>query len=258
LFVIHKIFSGAVKVKKFTGFLIVPLLISAGLIVGCSGSSSAPVGPTSGGGNVQSAQAPIALNSAANYVVLAHTTITNSGPSTLCGDLGLSPGSSVVGAIVMSCGGVQDITNGAASIAQGDLTKAYNNAAGRVNPTLIAGNLGGKTLVPGLYKSTGSLAISSGDLTLDGQGNPNAVFIFQIASTLTTGSGRQVILTGDAQASNVFWQVGSSCAFGTTTSFVGTVMAHDEITFDTGAVLVGRALSEIAEVTMLTNNITMP
>jgi len=239
-------------VKKIIGLSILTAAFSTALIVGCAGGG--PTAPAV----VQSVQAPVSLNSAGTFAVLASTTITNSGPTTLCGDLGLSPGSSVVGAIVLNCGGATHIADGTAAQAQLDLTTAYNDAAGRTNPAVVAGNLGGQTLYPGLYKSTGSLMISSGNLTLDGLGNPNAVFIFQIASTLTATSGRQVILSGGAQAANVSWQVGSSCALGTTVKFKGIIMAHDEITFDTGATLEGRALSQIAQVTFLTNIITNP
>src|SRR5678809_1805736 len=119
-------------------------------------------------------------------------------------------------------------------IRDSDLTAAYNDAAGRtVGAITVAGNLGGQTLTPGLYKSTSSLAISSGDLTLDAQGDPNAVFIFQMASTLTATSGRAVILAGGAKASNVFWQVGSSATLGTTSVFNGTIMADQSITLAT-------------------------
>jgi hypothetical protein len=202
--------------------------------------------------------ATVNLRSAASFAVLAGTTITNSGPSTLCGDLGVSPGSAVVGAPVLNCNGAYHVTDSAASQAQLDLTTAYNDAAGRTTPTLIAGNIGGQTLYPGLYKSTSSLEISSGDLTLDAQGYPAAIFIFQIASTLITTPGRQVILAGGAQAANIFWQVGSYCALDTTTVFKGTIMAYSEITMNTGATLEGRALSEIDQVTFLTNTISNP
>jgi hypothetical protein len=257
-------------VKKIIVSLMMMVLLPVAFMAGCDSKSSAPSGPaaptatptiTSTPTSTATAQAPQAavnLNSAVNFAVLASTTITNSGPTTLCGSLGLSPGSAVVGAPVLSCGGVMHVTDTTAATAEGDLTTAYNDAAGRTLPAVVAGNIGGQTLYPGLYKSTGSLMVSSGDLTLDAQGNPNGVFIFQIASTLVATSGRQVILAGGAKASNVFWQVGSSCALGTTVNFKGIIMAHDQITLDTGAVLEGRALSQIAQVTFLTNTITNP
>jgi hypothetical protein len=127
-----------------------------------------------------------------------------------------------------------------------------------VGAVTLAGNLGGLTLTPGLYKSTSSLEVSSGDLTLDAQGNANAVFIFQMASTLTTTSGRQVILSGGAKASNIFWQVGSSATFGTTSVFKGTIMADQSITLATGATLDGRALARVAAVTMDANTVSLP
>ena len=131
-----------------------------------------------------------------------------------------------------------------AAQAQLDLTAAYNDAAGRtLGAVIVAGNLGGQTLSPGLYKSTSSLEISSGDLTLDALGDPNAVWIFQMASTLTTTAGRQVILSGGAQAANIFWQVGSSATIGTTSVFKGNILAYTSITMNTGATLDGRALA---------------
>jgi len=106
-----------------------------------------------------------------------------------------------------------------------------------------------------LYKSTSSLAISSGDLTFDAKGNANAVFIIQIASTLTTTSGRQVILSGGALASNIFWQVGTSATFGTTSVFKGTILAMQSITFDTGATLDGRGFARTGAVVMEGNTL---
>jgi hypothetical protein len=140
-----------------------------------------------------------------------------------------------------------------------DLTTAYNDAAGRTTaPVTVSGNIGGQTLTPGLYKSTSTLAISSGDLTLDAQGDANAVFIFQIASALTTTSGRQVILSGGAMASNIFWQVGTSATLGTTSVFKGNILADQSITLETGATLDGRALARIGAVTLDSNTVTRP
>jgi hypothetical protein len=143
--------------------------------------------------------------------------------------------------------------------AMASLTLAYNDLAGRtLAPVTVAGNLGGLTLPPGLYKSTSSLTISSGDLTLDAQGDPNAVFVFQMASTLTTTSGRKVILAGGAKSTNVFWQVGSSATFGTASVFKGTVIADQSITLSTAATLNGRALARIGAVTLQSNAAVLP
>jgi len=146
-----------------------------------------------------------------------------------------------------------------AQAAQGDLTTAFIDAAGRTNaPAIVSGNIGGQTLAPGLYKSTSTLAISGGELTLDGQGDENAVFIFQIASTLTVTSGRQVILINGAQAANVFWQVGTSATIGTTAIMKGNILADQSISIATGAVLEGRALARIAAVTLQGNIMSVP
>jgi hypothetical protein len=196
-------------------------------------------------------QLPVDLASAGNYVVLAGSTITNTGNTKITGDVGLSPGSSVTGFPPGIIVGTLHISDSSADQAKLDLTTAYNDAAGRtLGPVSVSGNLGGLTLPPGLYKSTSSLEISSGDLTLDGQGDTNAVWIFQIASTLTTTSGRQVILSGGAKAANIFWQVGTSATLGTTSVFKGTIMADQAITMNTGALLEGRALARIAGVVL--------
>jgi len=205
-------------------------------------------------------QVPLSLGTAGSgFTVLAGSTVANTGFTTVNGDLGLSPGSAVTGFPPGIITGAQHVSDSAANQAQLDLTVAYNDAAGRtVGAISVAGNLGGLTLPPGLYKSTSSLEISSGDLTLDAQGDAHAVFIFQIASTLTTTSGRQVILSGGAKAANVYWQVGSSAVLGTTSVFKGTIMADQSITLATGATLEGRALTRIAAVTLDSNVITLP
>jgi hypothetical protein len=207
---------------------------------------------------VVAAQAPVNLGSAANFAVLAGATVTNTGATQVTGNLGVSPGTAVTGfppGIVTGTIFTDDPTS-AQAIA--DLSTAFNDAAGRtVGPVTVAGNIGGQTLAPGLYKSTSSLAVSSGTLTLNGQGNANAVFIFQIASSLTTTTGTQVVLTNGAQAANVFWQVGSSATLGTYSAFVGTIMAYQSISLATGATLNGRALAEIGAVTLQGNTVVL-
>jgi len=205
------------------------------------------------------AQLAPALGASSPFVVLAGSTITSTGATALTGDMGVSPGTAVTGFPPATLTGAMHAGDATSAAAMASLTLAYNDAAGRtLAPVTVAGNLGGLTLPPGLYKSTSSLAISSGDLTLDAQGDANAVFIFQMASTLTATSGRAVILAGGAKASNVFWQVGSSATLGTTSVFNGTIMADQSISLNTGATLNGRALARIGAVTMAGNAAVLP
>jgi hypothetical protein len=202
-------------------------------------------------------QAPVALASDAPFAVLAATTVTTIPTTTINGDLGVSPGNTVTGSPIVN--GTLHLGEPTAAQAQLDLTAAYNDAAGRtVGAITIAGNLGGLTLAPGLYKSATSLEISSGDLTLDAQGDPNAVWIFQMGSTLITTVGRQVILSGGATAANVFWQVGSSATIGVSSVFKGIIMADQSITLNTGATLEGRALARNGAVALDANTISIP
>ena len=202
-------------------------------------------------------QATVPLAGLSNLAVLAGSSITNTGATNITGDMGLSPGTSIGGFPPGILNGTIHINDAIANQAKLDLTVAYNDAAGRTatDMLIVAGNLGGLTLTPGLYKSTSSLSLSSGNLTFDAKGDPDAVFIIQIASSLTTTSGRKVILSGGAKASNIFWQVGSSTTFGTTTVFKGNIMAMQSITFNTGASLEGRALARNGNVTMAGNTI---
>jgi hypothetical protein len=140
-----------------------------------------------------------------------------------------------------------------------DLKAAYNTAAGRSrSPITVSGNLGGRTLAPGLYKSTSSLAVSSGDLTLDARGNVNAVFIFQMGSSFTMTTARRIIMTNGAQARNVFWVVGSSATLGTKCSFHGNMLVRQSISLGTGSVVHGRLLAETGAVTMEGNTVVQP
>jgi len=205
------------------------------------------------------AQSSVYLGAASDMAVLAGTAVTNTGGTVITGDLGLCPGTSVGGFPPGILNGVLRINDAIAIQSKLNLTTAYNDAAGRTSTDMVtlAGNLGGLTLTPGLYKSTSSLALSSGTLTFDALGDPNAVFIIQIASSLTVTSGRQVVLSGGAQAQNIFWQVGSSATFGTTSAFKGVIIALQSITFTTGATLDGQALARNGAITMSANTIVI-
>jgi hypothetical protein len=209
----------------------------------------------------QACQNAVPLGTAANFVVLAGSTVTNTGPTIISlGDLGLSPGSAVTGFPpgTLTSPAVMHITDPTAAQAQLDLTTAYNYAAGLPGGAVLAGDMSGLTFTPGLYKTSSTVMLSSGNVTLDAQGNANAVFIFQIGSTLTTLGSTHVILAGGAQAKNIFWQVGSSATLGTNSFFMGTILALQAVTLDTGANLTGRALARNAAVTLDTSTVTGP
>ncbi len=207
----------------------------------------------------QAGEAPVALGSAAKFGVLAGATVTSTGETKVTGDLGVGPGGAVTGFPPGIVNGTIHASDPVAAQAEADLTLAFNDAAGRTTaPATVAGNLGGLTLTPGLYKSTSSLAISSGDLTLDAQGDANAVFLFQMASTLTTTAGRKVILAGGARAANIYWQVGTSATLGTDSVLKGNILADQSITLNTRAALEGRALARIGAVALDANTITVP
>lgn len=205
----------------------------------------------------------INLDCAGDFGILAGSTVTNTGPTIVSGDLGLSPGSAVTGfppgKVINGSILINTSKSNAAKLC---LTSAFNDGAGRSVNVIInsSGELGGLTLAPGLYKSApGSFGITSSDLTLDAKGDANATWIFQMpSSTLTVGNGRKVILAGGAQAKNVFWIVGSSATIGTTAAMVGNILADQSITLKTGASLFGRALTRIAAVTLDNNKVTKP
>jgi Ice-binding-like len=205
-------------------------------------------------GSALGATATVGLGTAASFSVLGGSTVTNTGPTTMFGDLGLSPGSSVTGAPQVL--GQTHVDDAVAIGAKNALTTAYNDAAGRQSNGSAGTDLSGQTFLPGVRTASSSLLLSSGSVTLDAQGDPNAVFIFQVGSTLITGSSTTVALVNGAQACNVFWQVGSSATLGTGTRFVGTIMASASITANTAATIHGRLLAQTAAVTMDTNTIT--
>ena len=207
----------------------------------------------------RAAHPAVGLGTADSFAVLGGQTVTNTGPTVISGDLGVSPGSAVTGfppGLVTN--GAIHAADAVAASAQAALTTAYVDAAGRPCTQALTGQDLGTvgTLTDGTYCFSSSAQLT-GTLTLDAQGNPNAVFIFQIGSTLTTASASTVALVNGAQACNVFWQVGSSAVLGTTTTFRGTIMALTSIALQTGATIVeGRALARNGEVTLDTNTIT--
>ena len=197
------------------------------------------------------------------FGVLAGSTVTSSGPTVVLGNLGVSPGTAVTGFAAIAPGGPGVVTGliysagPTAALAQTQLTAAYNAAAGIASTATVAGDLGGLTFFPGVYTSSSTLGIT-GTVTLNALGNPNAQFIFQIGSALTTATSSTVLLINGAQASNVFWQVGSSATLGTTSSFSGNILALSSISLGTGTVLQGRALARNGAVTLLSNTINTP
>src|SRR5580700_9720634 len=195
------------------------------------------------------------LGTALNFTVLAGSTITNTGPSVITGNLGLDPGSSVTGFPPGTVTGVKHISDAVTLQAKNDLSTAYTEAANAPVTTDMTGlNLGGQNLTPGVYKFDSSAQLT-GPLTLSG----NGVYIFQIGSTLTTASNSVVLTTDGAQACGVFWQVGSSATLGSATDFQGTLMALTSITMVTGANIInGRAMARNGALTLDANTITPP
>jgi hypothetical protein len=202
------------------------------------------------------AQVAPPLNAAQSYAVLGGSTVTNTGTSTITGDLGVSPGSAVTGfppGLVV--GGAIHAGDANAAAAQASLTGAFNNLGGQPCGVDLTGqNLGGLTLTPGVYCFTTSASLT-GTLTLNAQGNANAVFVFKTGSTLITASGSSVVVTNGGALCNVFWQVGSSATLGTGSVFGGNILALTSITLDTGASLAGRALARNGAVTLDTNSV---
>ena len=212
-------------------------------------------------GTAQAAMAATAptLGVATSFAVLGATpNVNNTGPTIVTGDLGVSPAAAVIGFPPGTVIGTIHAADTVAARAQFDNTAAYGSLAGQACTTTFATavDLAGMTLTPGVYCFLTSAA-NTGALTLDAAGNSGAVWVFKIASTLITGSGSSVTLTNSAQACNVFWQVGSSATLGTTTRFVGSILALTSVTLQTGATLSGRALAQTGTVTLASNAVSV-
>ena len=204
------------------------------------------------------AQPAVGLGTATPFAVLAGTTVTNTGPTVVSGNLGVSPGSAVTGfppGKVIK--GAKHVADAKALQAQNDLVTAYDDAAGRTPATTVTKDLGGKILAPGVYRTAKAMSLT-GTVTLDAAGDPDAVFIFQAGSTLITAGSSTVALVNGADPCNVFWQVGSSATLRTDTTFVGTIMALTTATLKTRATVVGRVLARNGAVNLDTNTITQP
>ena len=201
--------------------------------------------------------APVDLATASPFVVLGGSAVTNTGPSVLNGNLGVSPGTALTGfgapAVV---NGATHNNNGVANQAKSDLTTAYNVAAGQaVTADLSGTDLGNRTLTAGAYRYSSSAQLT-GPLTLNAEGNPNAQFVFMIGSTLTTASASSVVLINGASPCNVYWQVGSSATLGSTTAFQGNLMALSSISLNNGATVIGRMLARNGQVSLINNVLT--
>ncbi len=210
--------------------------------------TSAPPGPPE--------PPPVVLGEAESFAVLAATTVTSAGVSALTGNLGVSPGTAMTGFPPGTINGSMHSADAASGQAQADVGSAYADAAGRTPAAAVAGTLGGQTFTRGVYKSA-SFALS-GDLTLDAQNDPAAVFVFQAGSTLSTTASSHVNLINGAQACNVFWQVGSSATLGSSSIFAGNILAFTSISMTSGVKMEGRALAHNGAVTLIGDTITAP
>jgi len=233
------------KDLMFYALILVTVSAAALLSGDVSAGSPAPAAPS--------------LGRARSFAVLGGSTVTNTGATAITGDLGVSsPGVSVTGFPPGTIArGARRVGDPVANQAQRDAQSAYAALAGEVCNTPLTGqDLGGKTLAPGVYcfKSSAQL---TGQLVLDARGSSRGVWVFQIASTLTTATGSSVVMSKGGRAGNVFWQVGSAATLGTRTAFAGNILAYSSITMNTGARLSGRALARAA-VTMDSNEMRVP
>ena len=203
------------------------------------------------------AHAQVPLGTAEAFGVLGASTVTNTGPTVITGSVGVSPGSAITGFPPGVATAALHTADAVALQAQNDATLAYNFLAAQTCGTPLTGDLGGRTLTPGVYCFAAAAQLT-GTVTLDGLGNPASTFIIQVGSALTTASASNVVLINGAQACNVWWQMGSSATLGTATAFSGTLVALASDTLTTGATLVGRALARTGAVTLDTNTVTIP
>jgi len=205
-------------------------------------------------GGAAAAAVGVPLGTAGKFAVLAGSGITNTGPTTVTGDVGTYPTTTMTGTGSLTINGTNHAGDAVTQQAKKDLVTGYNTAAGEGPTSPIVADLGGQNLSPGVYNSASSIGLT-GTLILNAHGKKNATFVFQAGSTLTTASSSVVKLVNGAQACNVYWQVGSSATLGTGSSFRGSILAHDSITVTTGVTILGRVLARNGAVTLDTDTI---
>ncbi|WP_206056182.1 ice-binding family protein, partial [Nocardioides sp.] len=232
-------------------------VIAMGAVVAVTAVPLTAILLTLGGNPSAAAATAVNLGTAQSFAVLGGQAVTNTGPTVAWGDLGVSPKPDVSGFPPGTVLGTIHRADEVAQQAQSDLTTAYGVLAGQPSDQAISADLAGRRLTTGVYTSSSSMGLS-GELTLDAQGDPSAVFVFQVGSALTTGPGSAVTLANGAQACNVFWQVSSSATLGTNSTLRGTVVALTSITATTGATIEGRLLARNGAVTLDDNRIIRP
>jgi len=204
-------------------------------------------------------QAQVNLGTAGTYGVLAGSTVTNTGPTIIKGDLGVSPGTAITGFPPGTFTGVEHAGDAVAAKAKADLLLAYTDITTRLNANALPGDVSGLTFSPGLYSNSTSVMLGVGsNVTFDAKGDPGAIFVLQMGSTLTTGVGSTMTLIGGANAKNIYWGVGSSATLGVNSTAVGNILAQASITANTGTVINGRFLTNVAAVTLASNSVTVP
>ncbi len=200
----------------------------------------------------------IPLGAADSFAILAGSGITNTGPTTVTGDIGTYATTSYVGSASVTQNGTNHAGDSVTQNAKTALVTAYNNAAGQGPTSPIVGlTLGGKTLTKGVYNSASTIDLT-GTVTLNGEGDTSAVFVIQAGSALTTATSSSVVLINGARSCNVFWQIGSDATLGVSSTFIGTLLVQNNIVLGTGAVVTGRVLASVGAVTLDSNTIAKP